>query len=318
VTKGGARRALGSAAVAPAAAIGWAFLGLLGLVVRIALFRRQGTQGAASVLWGLGFGLFLWFGAWSVGLAGGRALLFGLIGGAAIALFVYLRGAALENPPVERPGAFLGRLGARRRARRERAPRPPRTLQRRELESARVALAAGDRPTALFMLRQAVHVAVAQRRLGELLEARELAASIPTRGDPRTRAACDRLIHEIDRHLKEFPADELRAAGIRVETGRDRIRALLARGSTQGRAQPATPELARARAALDAGDLATALFMVREAQRVAIAQRRLEELLAGYELAEILAGRSDGRTRAASEALLRRAEASVLAFPSPG
>jgi hypothetical protein len=47
---------------------------------------------------------------------------------------------------------------------------------------------------------------------------------------------------------------------------------------------------------------------------VAIAQRRLDELLEAYELTGVLAGRSHGRTRAASEALVRKAEAPVRSF----
>jgi hypothetical protein len=323
VTEGDARRGFGTLAVAPVAAIGWALVRLLGLGVRLALFRVQRTQGATSVLWGLGFALFLWSGARALALPNGRAVPFALVGGSAIALFVYFRGVALENPPVAQPGAFLGRRRARRRrTRAARAGTPRRTLQRRELDRARIALATGDRATALFMLREASRVAVAQRRLDELLEVRELAGALSARSDVRTRDACERLVHEIGERLGEFPSDELESAGIRIESGRDRIRALLARrtqwAEEGGRAAPATRELSRARAALDEGDLATALFMLREAQRVAIAQRRLDELLHAYELAEILSGRSDGRTRAASEALRRKAEASVSALSPPG
>jgi len=62
------------------------------------------------VLWGVGFGLFLWTGALVIGLPEGRAIPFALIAGAAIALFIYLRGGALENPPEGQPGVFQRRL----------------------------------------------------------------------------------------------------------------------------------------------------------------------------------------------------------------
>ena len=89
-----------SLVLAPVAAIGWLSFALLGFAVRVVLFRTQRTPGATAVLWGLGFGLFLWAGSLSVGLDEGRAIPFGLVAGAAITLFVYLRGAALENPPA--------------------------------------------------------------------------------------------------------------------------------------------------------------------------------------------------------------------------
>src|SRR5436309_14841912 len=110
-----ARGRVGSSAFAPFAAIGWVLFALLGLAVRVALFREHRTQGTVSLLWGLGFALFLWFGVWTLGLQEGRAIPFALVAGLAIALFVYLRGAALENPPAEQPGAFLRRRRARRR-----------------------------------------------------------------------------------------------------------------------------------------------------------------------------------------------------------
>jgi apolipoprotein N-acyltransferase len=100
-------------AFAPVAAVGWVSVTLLGLAVRLALFREHRTQGTTSSLWGLGFALFLWAGALAVGLPDVRAIPFALVGGAAIALLIYLRGAALENPPQWQPGVFQRRQVAR-------------------------------------------------------------------------------------------------------------------------------------------------------------------------------------------------------------
>jgi hypothetical protein len=100
-------------ALAPVAAVGWVAITLLGVAVRFALFREHRTHGTTSLLWGLGFGLFLWGGGIGVGLREGRAIPFALVAGAAIALFIYLRGAALENPPLGQPGVFHRRLVAR-------------------------------------------------------------------------------------------------------------------------------------------------------------------------------------------------------------
>ena len=47
-----------------------------------------------------------------------------------------------------------------------------------------------------------------------------------------------------------------------------------------------TPDLDRARAALDDGDTGTAVHWLKEARRVAVAQRRLDELLAVHDLAQ--------------------------------
>ena len=160
-----------SVLLAPVAAIGWLALALLGFAVRLALFRFHRTHGATALLWGLGFGLFLWAGLLSVGLEEARAIPFGLVSGAVIALFVYLRGAGLENPPAARPGAFY-----RRRQESSREPRTssqPGLSKTREVHRARVALVDGDLDGALYYLRQAERVAVAQRKLDELLEVRD-------------------------------------------------------------------------------------------------------------------------------------------------
>ena len=104
------RRLLVGLALAPLAAAGWLSIALLGLVVRLVLFRELRSQGATSVIWGFTFGLFLWLGLLALKVGEGSAIAFALIAGAAIALFVYLRGAALENPPAARPGAYQRRL----------------------------------------------------------------------------------------------------------------------------------------------------------------------------------------------------------------
>ncbi len=95
------------------AAVAWVGLALLDLAVRLALLRHLGRAGRSSLLWGLGFGLYLWAGLVALNASAGRALAFALVAGAAIALFVYLRGAGLESPPAARPGAFHQRLAAR-------------------------------------------------------------------------------------------------------------------------------------------------------------------------------------------------------------
>src|SRR5207253_865517 len=88
-------------------------------------------------------------------------------------------------------------------------------------------------------------------------------------------------------------------------------------------------ELRQARVALDFGKLAKAHYLLQEAERVAVAQRKpdellqvrelvaqrkLGELLEVYELVEVLATRSGGRTRAASEQLARQVETGLRSF----
>jgi len=115
--------------------------------------------------------------------------------------------------------------------------------------------------------------------------------------------------------LQAFPAEALAAAGIHVEPERallELVRELRARAALQGPA--ATPELSGARAALDGGELATALHLLQEARRVAIAQRRLGELLEIHELVQVLAARSSGRARTASERLAYKVEVGLREF----
>ena len=89
-----------------------------GLAVRVALLPRQLTQGAAAILWGLFFALFLWGGG-----RGARRLRdprdpLRCLRRAACALFIYLRGKGLESParrstwrhpaPADHPPARTG------------------------------------------------------------------------------------------------------------------------------------------------------------------------------------------------------------------
>jgi hypothetical protein len=302
--------------LAPVAAVGWVIFGLLALAVRVTLFREHRTQGVTSVLWGLGFALFVWFGARALGLHELQAIPFALVCGAAIALFIYLRGAALENPPAEQPGAFYRRRQARRRASRAaRASSRPRSMTTRELVQARVALSDGELAKALSLLREAERVAVAQRTIDELLEVRGLVGSLADRSEGRTKNASERLARRVEEELHAFPADALAAAGIHVEPEpafSELVRELRAQADSHGPA--ATRELTRARAALDGGELATAVHLLQEARRVAIAQRRLGELLEIHALVQILTERSSGRRRAASERLAHKVEAGLREF----
>src|SRR5437763_6708249 len=242
-----------SIAFAPFAAIGWFFLALLGLAVRVALFRRLRGEGAVSLLWGLGFALFLWFGLWSIKLQQRNAVLCALVAGLAIALFVYLRGAGLERPPLERPGVFHRRALARRRARRA-SPvphRPPPTGEIRELRQARIELGRGEPDAGLYSLREAERVAVAQRKLRELLEIRELAGSVSERSRDRTREAGERLARRVAEEIDAFPAGELAAVGIHREPDRDPLAVILARPvPVAEQALTPTRELVQARLAL--------------------------------------------------------------------
>jgi hypothetical protein len=289
---------------------------LLGLAVRIALFREHRTQGTVSILWGGGFALFLWAGVRVLGLAEVRAIPFATVAGAVIALFIYLRGAALENPPVEQPGVYHRRVLARRRsARATRALYDPDTTKRRELLQARVELDHGQLDAALSSLREAARVAVAQRKLAELLEVRELVSSLAARSSGRTRNASERLARKVTEHLHAFPSDELAAVGVH-KPEREQFDVLLARLRAQAsdHAPTTARELAQVRVALDEGELATALYLLEEARRVAVAQRKLDELLKVYELVQVLSEQSTGRTHAASTRLAGKVEAALHWF----
>ena len=65
-----------------------------------------------AVVWGVVFGLLLWWGSDQLGLSSTRAILLGLVGGIASAFYVYTRGAAADGRG--RRGSFLGRWSRRR------------------------------------------------------------------------------------------------------------------------------------------------------------------------------------------------------------
>src|SRR5579862_4739287 len=87
----------------------------------------------------------------------------------------------------------------------------------RELLGARAAVADCRLPQALSLLREAELVAVAQRRLDELLEVRELAGTLVALNDGQTKAASEKLARRVADEVAAFPADELAAAGIDPE-----------------------------------------------------------------------------------------------------
>ena len=62
-----------------------------------------------AAVWGVIFGLFLWWGSHQVGLGETRAILLGIVGGIASGFYVYSRGSNLDGAPAEKPGAFIGR-----------------------------------------------------------------------------------------------------------------------------------------------------------------------------------------------------------------
>jgi hypothetical protein len=307
-------RARDSFAFAPVSAVAWAFFALLGLLVRIALFREHRSHGATAVLWGLGFALFLGAGARTLGLHEARAILLALVVWAATALFIYLRGAGLDDAPAAQPVVFLRRLRTRS-IRSTRVAVPPEAMKTRDLHRARVALADGDLDKTLYFLREARRVAVAQRTLDELLAVRGLLSSLSASTTGRTREATERLARTVRDDLHDFPADALAAAGIHVEPEREFLeilrdgRKLLA--PADGHRLAKTRELSFARVALAGGEFAKALSLLQEARRVAVAQRRLDELLEVHELVQSLSQQSSGRTRAASERLARQVEAGL-------
>ena len=305
---------LGPILYAPLAAVGWFFLALLGLAVRFALFRRLRGEGAASFLWGIGFALFLWFGLWTLKIKELNAILFALIAGGAIALFVYLRGAALEGPPHDRPGVFQRQALARRRAKRaDQVSRRPFPAEARDLQRARIEIGRGDLDDGFHSLREAQRVAVAQRKLAELLEVRRLAEAVASRSWGHTQDAARELEQRVRDDIDAFPAAELEAAGI--EPRPDPLTVVLARPAPSADlAVPKTRELIEGRGALEGGDFPTALFLLDTASRAAVAQRRVGELREAYGLAQEISARSSGRTRARSDDLVRRIEEGLRSF----
>jgi hypothetical protein len=182
----------------------------------------------------------------------------------------------------------------------------------RELLEARTAIADRQLPRALFLLREAELVAVAQRKLDQLLTVRELAGTLVASSDGRTKAASEKLARRVDDELTAFPADALADAGIDPEK---ELAVLVPRlRLVAGAPAPSeTRTLVDARAALEQGRLASALALLEEARRVAIAQGRLGELLEVHELAQRLAQRSDLRTRTGSERLARKTASDLRA-----
>ena len=69
-----------------------------------------------AVVWGVIFGLFLWWGSHAVGVAETRAILLGVVGGAASAFYIYSRGSNLDGAAAEKPGAFIGRRFGRKKS----------------------------------------------------------------------------------------------------------------------------------------------------------------------------------------------------------
>jgi hypothetical protein len=303
------------------AALGWLLLAVLELAVRAVLFfRGQRSQGATAVLWGLGFAVLLWLGVAAVGVAHGtRARLFAFVAGAAIALFVYLRGAGRENPPAGQPGAYQRRLFRRwRKALAPSIPYEPYSGETRELAEARAELRNGDQAAALYSLRDAERVAVSQRKLEELLEVQQLVRGLVDTSTGKTKKAAARLAQKIEEQLDSFPPEALAAAGVGARRAGRPARTAHARAPQSAgagaRAHPTTRELSEARAAIEDGDLTTALYALRAARRVAVAQRKLDELLEVRDLARDLYRKSGGRTHDKSDRLLARVEADLDAF----
>jgi hypothetical protein len=195
-------------------------------------------------------------------------------------------------------------------------------MKTRELSQASDAIHAHDFPTALFLLEQARRVAVAQRKLDELLEVRELVGSVSEQSYGSTKEASERLARKVTEGLRGFPPAELVSAGIEPRSvgipPEADLGAFVARWKLRappGDADPAkTRELVRARAALDQDEYDQALFLLQQAERVAVAQRKLGELIEVHDLVHVLSERSSGRTRAASEQLGHKVEAGLRSF----
>ncbi len=195
-------------------------------------------------------------------------------------------------------------------------------MKTRELSRADDAIYRHEFSTALFLLEQARRVAVAQRKLDELLEVRELVESIRDKSYGSTREASERLARKVAEGLGGFSAGELVSVGIEpesvgvepeVELG-DLIARWKLRTPASDPTSTKTRELSQARAALDEREFAKALFLLQQAERVAVAQRKLGELIEVYQLVRVLSERSSGRTHAASEQLARKVEAGLRSF----
>jgi len=141
---------------------------------------------------------------------------------------------------------------------------------------------------------------------------RELGGALVASSDGQTKAASEKLARRVADEIAAFPADELAAAGI--EPGQE-LAVLVSR--LRGFAGPAAPAKTRtlsdARAALERRELPSALALLQEARRVAVAQGRFGELLEVHELVRRLARLSDVRTRAGSERLARKTASDLRA-----
>jgi hypothetical protein len=197
-------------------------------------------------------------------------------------------------------------------------PYEPYSGETRELAEARAELRTGDQAAALYSLRDADRVAVSQRKLEELLEVRQLVGGLVDTSSGKTKKAAARLAEKIEEQLDSFPPEALAAAGVGASRAGRRARPPHARApqpaAAGGRTHPATRELSEARAAIEDGELTTALYALREARRVAVAQNKLDELLEVRDLAVDLHRRSSGRTRDKSDRLLARVEVDLGAF----
>jgi hypothetical protein len=296
--------------------IAWLGLALLAVVVKIWLFPRHRGAGATAVLWGVVFGLFLWWGSHQVGAEQRRAILLGVVAGVASAFYIYIRGSAAEGPQAVQPGVFLGRRFRRGQTDARAETRP--VVQRGELARARSALDRGKPTHALFELHEARKVAVAQRKLDELVEVRDLVDRLSARSRGRVKEASERLAQQVREDLRGFAPDELAAVGIELEP--DPVEPVLARWRSLAREHGPvrTRELTRARAAMEEDRFTAALFELRTAQHVAVAQRRPDELLAVQELALAVSDRSSGRARVESDELVRRVEAGLRTLAAAG
>jgi hypothetical protein len=186
-------------------------------------------------------------------------------------------------------------------------------METRELDEARLAVADRQFSSALSYLRVAERVAVAQRKLPELLEVRELARQLTALSAGQTKTAGAQLERRVETELRAFPGEELAAAGIEPER---EVAALVSklRVLAGPPAAATTRDLSRARTAIDQGEFATALSHLQEARRVAVAQRRLDELLEVHRLLQLLATRGGERARVDSERLAQRTEDDLRAF----
>src|SRR5262249_57574542 len=137
---------------------------------------------------------------------------------------------AWEGVAMGQAGAYHHRLLARRRVgRASPVPSWTRPGRTRELDLARIKLARGELREALFPLKEAERVAMAQGKLDELLEVRELVRVLAARSSGHTHDESARLARKVEEHLQTFPAEELAAVRINKEPSREELDARFAR-----------------------------------------------------------------------------------------